>query len=79
MENTQGAGATITDLLIALLAKVLAKHPRMKFELDGEWIRSNPEINVSVAIAVKEWRGGRSDSQGEHVATWRNIRAAARI
>jgi len=54
MENTQGAGATITDLLIALLAKVLAKHPRMNSSWTGEWIRSNPEINVSVAIAVKD-------------------------
>jgi pyruvate dehydrogenase E2 component (dihydrolipoamide acetyltransferase) len=52
MEKAQGA--TITDLLIALLAKVLAQHPRMNASWTGEGIRSNPEINVSVAMAVKD-------------------------
>ncbi len=52
MEKAQGA--TITDLLIALLAKVLAKHPRMNSSWTGEGIRSNPEINISVAMAVKD-------------------------
>jgi len=54
METTQGAAPTITDLLIALLARVLAKHPRMNASWTGEGIRSNPEINVSVAMAVKD-------------------------
>ena len=54
MEKTQGGAPTITDLLIALLAKVLAKHPRMNSSWTGEGIRSNPEINVSVAMAVKD-------------------------
>jgi pyruvate dehydrogenase E2 component (dihydrolipoamide acetyltransferase) len=54
MDKAPGAGATITDLLIALLAKVLTKHPRMNSSWTGEGIRSNPEINVSVAMAVKD-------------------------
>jgi pyruvate dehydrogenase E2 component (dihydrolipoamide acetyltransferase) len=54
MEKSQGAAPTITDLLIALLAKSLAKHPRMNASWTGEGIRSNPEINVSVAMAVKD-------------------------
>jgi pyruvate dehydrogenase E2 component (dihydrolipoamide acetyltransferase) len=54
MEKTQGAAPTITDLLITLLAKVLAKHPRMNASWAGEGIRSNPEINISVAIALKD-------------------------
>jgi pyruvate dehydrogenase E2 component (dihydrolipoamide acetyltransferase) len=54
MEKAQSAAPTITDLLIALLAKVLAKHPRMNASWTGEGIRSNPEINVSVAMAVKD-------------------------
>ncbi|HEV1995303.1 MAG TPA: dihydrolipoamide acetyltransferase family protein [Candidatus Acidoferrum sp.] len=54
MEKAQGAGATITDLLIALVARTLAKHPRMNSSWTGEGIRSNPEINVSVAMAVKD-------------------------
>ena len=54
MEKARGAAPTITDLLIALLAKVLAKHPRMNSSWTGEGIRSNPEVNVSVAMAVKD-------------------------
>ena len=58
LSNTAGkpslAATTITDLLIALIARTLAKHPRMNASWAGEGIRSNPEINVSVAIAVKD-------------------------
>ncbi len=54
MEKTQGATPTITDLLISVLAKVLAKHPRMNSSWTGDGIRSNAEINVSVAMAVKD-------------------------
>jgi pyruvate dehydrogenase E2 component (dihydrolipoamide acetyltransferase) len=54
MEKPQGAAPTITDLLIAILARILAKHPRMNASWTGEGIRSNPEINVSVAMAVKD-------------------------
>src|SRR6266852_1399221 len=52
MEKTQGAAPTITDLLISVLAKVLAKHPRMNSSWTVDGIRSNAEINVSVAVAV---------------------------
>ncbi len=54
MEKTHGAAPTITDVLISLLAKVLVKHTRMNSSWTGEGIRSNPEINVSVAMAVNE-------------------------
>jgi pyruvate dehydrogenase E2 component (dihydrolipoamide acetyltransferase) len=54
IEKTQGASLTITDLLIAVVARVLAKHPRMNSSWTGEGIRSNAEINVSVAMAVKD-------------------------
>jgi len=54
MKKSQSEAPTITDLLIALLAKVLAKHPRMNASWTGEEIRSNPEINISVAMAVKD-------------------------
>jgi pyruvate dehydrogenase E2 component (dihydrolipoamide acetyltransferase) len=53
-QKSQGAAPTITDLLIALLAKILAKHPRMNSSWTGEGILSNPDINVSVAMAVKD-------------------------
>jgi pyruvate dehydrogenase E2 component (dihydrolipoyllysine-residue acetyltransferase) len=45
---------TITDVLIALVARVLAKHPRMNSSWTGEGIRTNSDINVSVAMAVKD-------------------------
>src|SRR5256885_961772 len=54
MEKTHDAAPTITDVLISLLAKVLVKHTRMNSSWTGEGIRSNPEINVSVAMAVND-------------------------
>jgi pyruvate dehydrogenase E2 component (dihydrolipoamide acetyltransferase) len=54
IEKSHGARLTITDLLVALVAKVLVKHPRMNSSWTGETIRSNPDINISVAMAVKD-------------------------
>jgi len=53
-EKTQSPAPTITDLLIGILARVLAKHPRMNASWTAEGIRSNAEINISVAMAVKD-------------------------
>lgn len=52
--KAQGARVTLTDLLIAVLARSLAKHPQMNSSWTGEGIRRNPDINISVAIAVKD-------------------------
>jgi pyruvate dehydrogenase E2 component (dihydrolipoyllysine-residue acetyltransferase) len=52
--NAQGARVTLTDLLIALVAQTLAKHPQMNSSWTGGGIRRNLEINISVAIAVKD-------------------------
>ncbi len=49
-----GGRVTLTDLLIALLARTLAKHPQMNSSWTGKEIRGNPDINISVAIAVKD-------------------------
>jgi pyruvate dehydrogenase E2 component (dihydrolipoamide acetyltransferase) len=54
IEKTHGVRLTITDLLVALIARVLVKHPAMNSSWTGEGIRTNPEINVSVAVAVKD-------------------------
>jgi pyruvate dehydrogenase E2 component (dihydrolipoyllysine-residue acetyltransferase) len=54
IEKTRGARLTITDLLITLVARVLAKHPKMNSSWTGEGIRSNADINISVAMAVKD-------------------------
>ena len=53
-EKAQNPAPTITDLLIGILARTLAKHPRMNASWTAEGIRSNAEINVSVAMAVKD-------------------------
>src|SRR5262249_30081949 len=45
---------THTDLLVAVVAKVLAKHPKMNASWDNGSIRLNPSINVSVAMAVQD-------------------------
>ncbi len=54
VEKENGAKLTITDLLIRVTARVLAKHPRMNSSWSGNGPRSNPEINISVAMAVKD-------------------------
>jgi pyruvate dehydrogenase E2 component (dihydrolipoamide acetyltransferase) len=48
-----GEGVTVTDILIALIGRALAKHPQLNASWTGATIRHNPEINVSVAMAVK--------------------------
>jgi pyruvate dehydrogenase E2 component (dihydrolipoyllysine-residue acetyltransferase) len=53
-EKTQSAMPTITDLLIALIARTLAKYPRMNASWTGEGIRSSADINISVAVAVND-------------------------
>jgi pyruvate dehydrogenase E2 component (dihydrolipoamide acetyltransferase) len=53
-ETRQKTPPTLTDLLIALVARVLVKHPRMNSSWTGESIKANPEINISVAMAVKD-------------------------
>jgi pyruvate dehydrogenase E2 component (dihydrolipoamide acetyltransferase) len=43
-----------TDLLVALVARVLTKHPKMNASWTGDAIRLNPNVNISIAIAVKD-------------------------
>jgi pyruvate dehydrogenase E2 component (dihydrolipoamide acetyltransferase) len=52
--SAAGTAPTITDLLIKLIARVLEKHPRMNASWAGHGIRLNPDINISVAMAVKD-------------------------
>lgn len=54
VERAKGLKATLTDLLVALVARVLAKHPRMNASWVAEGIRHNSEINVAIAVAVEE-------------------------
>jgi len=45
---------THTDLLAAIVARVLRKHPKMNASWTGNTIRMNPDVNISIAIAVKD-------------------------
>jgi len=53
-QGARGHDSTITDLLIKVLARVLEKHPRMNASWVGDGVRLNAEINISVAMAVKD-------------------------
>jgi pyruvate dehydrogenase E2 component (dihydrolipoamide acetyltransferase) len=49
-----GKAVTHTDLLVALVARTLVKHPRMNASWTGSAIQLNPSVNISIAIAVKD-------------------------
>ena len=54
VERAHGIKATLTDLLIALVARVLAKHPRMNASWVAEEIRRNREVHIAIAVAVEQ-------------------------
>ena len=54
LEKSSGTKLTITDLLIAAVGRALAKHPIMNASWTGTGIRQNSEINISLAMAVKD-------------------------
>ena len=54
IEKDRGVKLTHTDLLVALVAKTLTKHPKMNASWIGQGIRMNPGVNMSVAMAVKD-------------------------
>ena len=49
-----GRAITHTDLLVALVARALVKHPKMNASWTGHAIHLNPNVNISIAIAVKD-------------------------
>jgi len=49
-----GKAITHTDLLVAIVARGLARHPKMNASWTGSAIQYNPTINISIAIAVKD-------------------------
>ena len=50
----RGAALSHTDLLVALVARVLARHRPMNASWTGDGVRQNAEINVGIAVAVRE-------------------------
>jgi pyruvate dehydrogenase E2 component (dihydrolipoamide acetyltransferase) len=54
VEKSNAAKLTVTDLLISAVARSLATHPVMNASWTGTGIRQNSEINISLAMAVKD-------------------------
>jgi pyruvate dehydrogenase E2 component (dihydrolipoamide acetyltransferase) len=54
IEKARGVKLTHTDLLLALVARVLLQHPRLNGSWTPEGIRLHRNANVAVAIAVKD-------------------------
>ena len=54
VERASKVKLTHTDLIVALVARVLAKHPRVNGSWTGNGIRINPDINVAIAMAVDD-------------------------
>jgi pyruvate dehydrogenase E2 component (dihydrolipoamide acetyltransferase) len=54
IEKTHKIRITHTDLLVALVARVLLKHPRLNSSWTAEGIRLHDHVNMGVAIAVND-------------------------
>jgi pyruvate dehydrogenase E2 component (dihydrolipoamide acetyltransferase) len=54
IERARGVRPTYTDFLIALVARVLEHHPRMYASWANEGICVNQEVNIGLAMAVKD-------------------------
>jgi pyruvate dehydrogenase E2 component (dihydrolipoyllysine-residue acetyltransferase) len=54
IEQSHGVRPTHTDLLVALVARLLVKHPRVNASWAGDGIRLNKNVNVAIAIAVND-------------------------
>jgi pyruvate dehydrogenase E2 component (dihydrolipoamide acetyltransferase) len=52
--SAQTVAPTISDCLVALVAHTLERHPTLNSSWTGDNIRLNPEINVSLAMAVTD-------------------------
>ncbi len=54
IESTHKVRISHTDLLVALVARVLAKHPRLNASWTTEGIRLHDYVHMGVAIAVSD-------------------------
>ena len=54
IEHERGVKLTFTDLLTAIIARTLRKHPRMNASWMGDSIKANPDVNVGLAMAVTD-------------------------
>jgi len=54
VERERGVKLTYTDLLTAVIAQTLRKHPRMNASWTGDSIKANADVNVGLAMAVTD-------------------------
>ncbi|MGA8343362.1 MAG: dihydrolipoamide acetyltransferase family protein [Candidatus Sulfotelmatobacter sp.] len=54
VERSHQVRITHTDLLVALVARVLLKHPRLNASWSGEGILLHDHVNMGIAIAVND-------------------------
>jgi pyruvate dehydrogenase E2 component (dihydrolipoamide acetyltransferase) len=54
IERSSGVKLTYTDLLAALVARVLTQHPRMNASWIDNGIKENPEVKMGLAMAVND-------------------------
>jgi pyruvate dehydrogenase E2 component (dihydrolipoamide acetyltransferase) len=54
VEHSSGVKLTHTDILVALVARALARHPRVNASWIENGIRLNSDVNVSIAMAVED-------------------------
>jgi pyruvate dehydrogenase E2 component (dihydrolipoamide acetyltransferase) len=54
IEKSRAVKLTHTDLLTALVARVLQKHPRINASWTAQGIRANAEINIGLTMAVED-------------------------
>jgi len=52
IERSHGVKVTHTDLLVAIVARTLAKHPRLNAGWTADGIVSHEDVNVALAMAV---------------------------
>jgi len=84
IEKARGLRVTHTDILVALAARVLVKHPRLNSSWTGEGIRFNPEVNIGIAMAVSDGvvaaviPGAQSKNLGEIAALRQQLTERAR-
>jgi len=54
IQKSHGVKLTHSDLLVALVARVLQKHPRMNSSWAGAGVSKNADINIGLAMAVDD-------------------------
>jgi pyruvate dehydrogenase E2 component (dihydrolipoamide acetyltransferase) len=52
--KTKSASVSVTDCLVVLVARTLERHPVLNSNWNGDSVHANPDINISIAIAVDD-------------------------